>query len=150
MPCRAEPCWPGPPHLAGPGAGSVRMCRVNACRAVTGPRMLSTPDKMAWPEHETLCLISIWGEDSIQAQIASSLDCSIAREKSSRAAWFRSMIVACAREYATLACVEVTPTYVFWLSLSEHRVNGGWPGSFDTGWLGSARHGSARFDAVLV
>ena len=31
--------------------------------------MLSTPDKMAWPEHETLCLISIWGEDSIQAQI---------------------------------------------------------------------------------
>ena len=112
--------------------------------------MLSTPDKMAWPEHETLCLISIWGEDSIQAQIVSSLDCSIAREKNSRAAWFRSMIVACAREYATLACVEVTPTYVFWLALSEHRVNGGWPGSFDTGWLGSARHGSARFDAVLV
>ena len=31
--------------------------------------MLSTPDKMPWPEHETLCLISIWGEDSIQAQI---------------------------------------------------------------------------------
>ena len=90
------------------------------------------------------------GKDSIQAQIASSLDCSIAREKNSRAAWFRSMIVACAREYATLACVEVTPTYVFWLALSEHRVNGGWPGSFDTGWLGSARHGSARFDAVLV
>ena len=107
--------------------------------------MFSTQDKMAWPEHETLCLISIWGEDSIQAQIASSLDCSIAREKNSRAAWFRSMIVACAREYATLACVEVTPTYVFfWLALSEHRVNGGWPGSFNTGWLGSARHGSAR------
>ena len=107
--------------------------------------MLSTPDKMAWPEHETLCLISIWGEDSIQAQIASSLDCSIAREKNSRAAWFRSMIVACAREYATLACVEVTPTYV-----SEHRLDGGWPGSFDTGWLGSARLGTARHGSARL
>ena len=31
--------------------------------------MLITPDKMAWHKHETLFLISIWGEDSIQAQI---------------------------------------------------------------------------------
>ena len=74
MLCRAE-AWPATSCRA----GSVRMCRVNASRAVTRPRMLSTPDKMAWPEHETLCLISIWGEDSIQAQIASSLDYSIAR-----------------------------------------------------------------------
>ena len=45
------PCWPGPPHLAGPArAGSVCMCRVNACRAVTRQRMLSTPEKMAWPD----------------------------------------------------------------------------------------------------
>ena len=90
----------------------------------------------------------------LHALFASSLDCSIAREKNSRAAWFRSMIIACAREYATLACVEVTPTYVFWLALSEHRVNGGWPGSFDMGWLGSARIGSvrrrARVNGVLV
>ena len=141
VPCRAVLAWPATSCRASP----VRMCRVNACRAVTRPRMLSTPDKTAWPEHETLCLISIWGEDSIQAQIASSLDCSIAREKNSRAAWFRSMIVACAREYATLACEEVTPT--FWLALSEHRVNGGWPSSFDTGWLGSVRR-RARVNGV--
>ena len=150
--------------------------------------MLSTPDKMARPEHETLCLISIWGEDSIQAQIegctrnkevydrvaeqmreegyshptegllctavlllhvldACSLDCCIAREKKSCAILFCSMIIACASEYARLACMEVMPTY--WSGSLCQRASCK-QGLAQFSRHGLARLGSARFDTALV
>ena len=47
---------------------------------------------------------------------ACSLDCCIATEKNSRAILFRFMIIACASEYAELACVEVTSTRTYSLA----------------------------------
>ena len=68
----AEPCQPGPPHLAVPARfGTARfdfVVRTESNRAVLNACAFAV--KMAnWTEDETLCLITLWGEDSIQAQI---------------------------------------------------------------------------------
>ena len=78
---------------------------------------------------------------------ACSLDCCIAREKKSREILFRVMIIACASEYARLACVEVTPTY--WSGSLCQRASCK-RGLARFSLHGLARLGSARFDTVLV
>ena len=80
-PSRAEPCWPGPPQLAvparvGPGQrGFKSSCECEPSQADGHACSLDT--KMAWSEQETLYLIELWGEDSIQVQIK---DCAKNRE----------------------------------------------------------------------
>ena len=70
---RADPCWPGPPQLAGParvGPGQRGFKLLFECwpsQADGHACLLDT--KMAWSEHETLYLIELWGEGSIQVQI---------------------------------------------------------------------------------
>ena len=72
-PSQAEPCWPGPPQLAvpaqvGPGQhGYKSSCECGPSQADGHTCSLDT--KMAWSEHETLYLVELWGEDSIQVQI---------------------------------------------------------------------------------
>ena len=62
-----QPCQPGAPHLAMPAQFDF-VVWTESNRA--GVNTWAFAVKMAnWTEDETLCLITLWGEDSIQSQI---------------------------------------------------------------------------------
>ena len=137
MPSLAEPCWPGPPQLVVPARvapgqrGFKSSCECGPSQADSHACSLDT--KMAWSEQETLNLVELWGEDSIQIQI--------------RLLYRQRKVSACNLLHIH-SSASVSTNSIANVRTKKHACYSGWLALLAQ--AGSARLGSAQFATVLV
>ena len=135
MPSLAEPWWPDPPQLAVPARvapgqrGFKSSFECGPSQADSHACSLDT--KMAWSEQETLNLIELWGEDSIQVQI--------------RLLYRKRKVSACNLLHIH-SSASVSTNSIASVRNKKHAYYSGWLALLAQG--GSARLGSARLCPV--